>query len=185
MSEYDKPLVSQDLDTPATVSDNQVPPPTNDSPQPVHQTQPYVQPQPVPQQQPYVQPQPVPTQQPYAQPYVQPQVYAQQPLYPQNPQFVQTQPVVTNQIVLPSQVVIPSGQGLRTSSTGMVCPSCKNFINTRVETSFACCNFCCCCMTSPLCWAGFQLIRGKDLICLDAKHTCPNCGTHLGNYEAC
>ena len=139
MSEYDKPLVSQDLDTPATVSDNQVPPPTNDSPQPVPQTQPYVQPQ----------------------------------------------PVVTNQIVLPSQVVIPSGQGLRTSSTGMVCPSCKNFINTRVETSFSCCNFCCCCMTSPLCWAGFQLIRGKDLICLDAKHTCPNCGTHLGNYKAC
>lgn len=175
MSEYDKPLVSQDLDTPATVTNNQVPPPTTTEnlAQPV--AQPVVQ--------------PVPQQQPYAQPYVQPQVYGQQPLYPQsypqNPQFVQTQPVVTNQIVLPNQVVIPTGTGLRTSSTGMVCPSCKNFVNTRVETSFACCNFCCCCMTSPVCWAFFQLIRGKDLICLDAKHTCPNCGTHLGDYQAC
>ena len=113
---------------------------------------------------------------PQAQPYPQ-QIYSQG--YPQNPQYIQPQPIVTNQIV------VSNPTALRSSSMTMLCPFCKNYINTKVTKSCSCCNVCCFCMTTPLTWALFQLIRGKDVICMNAKHSCPNCGANLGQYEAC
>ena len=66
-----------------------------------------------------------------------------------------------------------------------ICPFCKIYINTAVNKSVSCCNVLCFVCTSPVLWAAFQLVRGKDLVCLDAKHRCPNCGANVGTYTAC
>lgn len=117
-----------------------------------------------------------------------PQCYGQaQPVYPVYPQMPvsgvtyipQPQSIITNQIV-----INPTPE-LRSDSTLMICPFCKIYINTAVNKSVSCCNVLCFVCTSPVLWAAFQLVRGKDLVCLDAKHRCPNCGANVGTYTAC
>lgn len=91
--------------------------------------------------------------------------------------------IVQNQLEAKETInLIPS---FKSTSIKMVCPFCQAQIRTFVETHLNCMNLCCYCWTSCLVWACFQLIRGKDLSCSDARHSCPKCGRTLGYYEAC
>ncbi|XP_035670147.1 lipopolysaccharide-induced tumor necrosis factor-alpha factor homolog [Branchiostoma floridae] len=71
----------------------------------------------------------------------------------------------------------------------MTCPTCQQNIQTTVEYEIGLftwlmvggvCLFGC---AIPLVWLGccFIPLCIKDL--KDAKHTCPNCNTHLGTYK--
>ena len=176
MDEYDKPGdIPESLphDFPAEIpSTNEYPKdPQAVNPQPVN-PQP-INPQPVYQQTPSYQP-PV-----YQAPVYQPPVYQTPIVPPVYTQYIRAEPIITN------QVVITPPTKFSTKQMAMLCPFCKNYINTKVSKSISILNCCCCCCTSPIIWAGFQYIRGKDLICCNAKHTCPRCGATLGRYDAC
>ena len=92
--------------------------------------------------------------------------------------------IVQNQVNAPvdPESLIPN---FRSSPIRMICPFCNVQIRTYVETNLNCLNLCCYCWTSCLIWTCFQLCRGKDMSCSDARHFCPKCGRTLGYYEAC
>ncbi|MCQ2819365.1 MAG: LITAF-like zinc ribbon domain-containing protein [archaeon] len=91
-----------------------------------------------------------------------------------------------NVVVVQNQVdpeeMLPN---FRSSPIKTICPYCNTQIRTYVETHLNCLNLCCYCWTSCIVWTAFQLCRGKDLSCSDARHFCPKCGKTLGYYEAC
>ena len=74
---------------------------------------------------------------------------------------------------------------LKLSSELVTCTNCHSNVITMVNTKFSCINFCCCCCTCLIFWVCFQLCRNKALICQDADHICPKCGTLIAHYEAC
>lgn len=163
----------------------------------VQQQQPYVQ-----QQQPYVQQQQYVQQQPYVQPqnYGVAQAQPQQPIVYQGSAPGQVQPALQGGAVMsgapsgyvstqPPPVVAQPTDGkatsnlLTTNSTRITCWSCNTEIDTNVKRDPGCAAYgacCCLCLTFPLCfWVPF-CVNG----CLDAKHSCPNCGVNLGTKPA-
>ena len=90
--------------------------------------------------------------------------------------------IVQNQVDPKNENLFPT---FKSTAIRMVCPFCQAKIRTFVETNLNCLNLCCYCWTTCLVWTCFQLIRGKDLSCSDARHSCPKCGRTLGHYEAC
>ncbi|MCQ2817445.1 MAG: LITAF-like zinc ribbon domain-containing protein [archaeon] len=104
-----------------------------------------------------------------------------QPLDPNAPQ-VGIVDVAVAQNQLDPEALIPN---FRSSPIKTMCPYCNTQIKTYVETHLNCLNLCCYCWTSCIVWTIFQLCRGKDLSCSDARHFCPKCGKTLGYYEAC
>ncbi len=73
----------------------------------------------------------------------------------------------------------------KTSTVMADCPSCKTSATTTVNTKFNIANILLYVFADPIIWAIFQLVKGKDLNCCDATHTCSGCGTLLANYSAC
>ena len=91
--------------------------------------------------------------------------------------------IVNNQIQ--PQVINVVATQFGTKPISITCQFCKIPITTNVARSF---NFCSCLLwfyTSLLFWICFQACRGKEMNCLNAKHTCPNCGQVLGYYSSC
>ena len=73
----------------------------------------------------------------------------------------------------------------KSSSVMATCPSCKTSANTTVTTKANILNILLYCCADPLIWLIVQLVRGKDLNCCDATHTCSGCGSLIANYAAC
>ena len=116
------------------------------------------------------------------------QMQAVSPMTPMTP--IDQTPVQGNVLIVQNQInpvvnpedLIPN---FKTSPIRMTCPFCNAQIRTYVETHLNCLNLCCYCWTSCITWTIFQLCRGKDMSCSDARHFCPKCGKTLGFYEAC
>ncbi|XP_019635431.1 PREDICTED: lipopolysaccharide-induced tumor necrosis factor-alpha factor homolog [Branchiostoma belcheri] len=172
-------------------------------PPPVQQGQPGAypaqQPGTYPAQQPGAYPAPQPAQPP---PPGQPGVYAPQP---QQPGYAQ-QPPGTFVSQGPGQPPVPPGTAMYVSQPGVVvmgvdqptrsqhpfrmtCPTCQQNIQTTVEYEIGLFTWlmvggvCLFGFAIPFVWLGccFIPLCIKDL--KDAKHTCPNCSTHLGTYK--
>ena len=127
---------------------------------------------------------------PYQGPPGQPQPMYQgpppgQPPY-QGPPPGQPTPVVINQTTpLVVNTVVFSPDMFKLSPVNITCPFCRQMVTTRVQTSCSCCACCFCLFTTFLCYCIVQCIRGKNLICQNAVHSCPNCKQVIGRYEAC
>ena len=86
--------------------------------------------------------------------------------------------IVVNQ-AKPTYLV--SGQvKFRDRPVSIVCPYCKNVINTVISHNFSCCACCFCVLGCCIVLPCIQCINGKSLGCFDTKHTCPKCGAVLG-----
>jgi hypothetical protein len=67
----------------------------------------------------------------------------------------------------------------------ITCPHCHKPGFSRTEDSCNVLNCLCCFCTACIPWCLFQLFRGKELCCMDAKHYCPACNKQVGFYNAC
>ncbi|XP_078579593.1 cell death-inducing p53-target protein 1-like isoform X3 [Branchiostoma floridae x Branchiostoma japonicum] len=140
-------------------------------------------------------PQPQPGTYPPPQPG-QPGVYPpgpQQPGYPQPPpggfpqQGPGQPPVPPGSTVIVSQpgVIVTGPQSFRSGHpVTCVCPTCHQTVQTRVDSEVGLITWLA--MGGLFlvgCWAGCCLIP----LCIDelkdARHSCPNCSTHLGTYD--
>lgn len=66
----------------------------------------------------------------------------------------------------------------------ITCPSCKHLITTKTKPRINC--IACCCFLFFCLWFVFaQIFRGKSICCLDVIHSCPNCGSKVGEYNSC
>ena len=93
------------------------------------------------------------------------------------------QPIIVNQVI--PQIVHVVAFKFGTSPVSITCQFCRVPITTIVHKSFNFCSCLLCYCTGLLVWICVQLLRGKELNCCDAQHTCPNCGQILGIYSAC
>lgn len=73
----------------------------------------------------------------------------------------------------------------KTTSILATCDSCKTTANTTVNTKFSIVNYLLYCIADPLVWLIYMLVKGKDLNCCDATHTCSGCGSLIATYSAC
>ncbi|CAH1246386.1 LITAF [Branchiostoma lanceolatum] len=117
----------------------------------------------------------------------------QQPGYPQPPPGGYTPqgpgqppaPPGTTVIVSQPGVIVTSPQSFRTGyPVTCVCPTCHQTVQTRVDSEVGLITWLA--MGGLFlvgCWAGCCLIP----LCIDelkdARHSCPNCSTHLGTYD--
>ena len=72
-----------------------------------------------------------------------------------------------------------------THPIAITCQFCRSPITTVVEKSFNCCSCLLCYFTSLIFWIIIQAVRGKEINCWNAVHSCPNCGQILGKYSSC
>lgn len=101
---------------------------------------------------------------------------------------VSTTPIIVNNQTSPrdnTTVVVNNAGKYKTSSIVATCPTCRTTGPTSVTTSFSCSNYCCYLCFDPIIYVIYQLVRGKDIICCDATHNCPNCGAYIASYSAC
>ena len=105
-----------------------------------------------------------------------------EPILRTEEQMIRTIPYTNNPIII-NQVAqrFISSPKLGPSSVTMVCPFCKNCINTITNSEF---NFVSCCLLGFIFYACFQLCQGKSILCENVEHTCPACGSFI-RYESC
>lgn len=82
------------------------------------------------------------------------------------------------------QVNIVPTEYLRSHSVLANCPSCGKVAPTAATAKCSCSNYLCYCCFSG-CWVIYQGFRRKDINCCDATHSCSQCGSQLGTYNAC
>ena len=111
----------------------------------------------------------------------QPLVYNNQYGQPIQPQGVYMQPAI---IVNQASPIVTNNSNAGLSPYTTVCPFCRSQITTSVETSWNCCACLLCCYTGFLIYACIQLCNNKSLLCCDATHRCPNCGSIISHYYA-
>ena len=93
--------------------------------------------------------------------------------------------IIVNQPV-PSMVVTNVSNvkvGLSPYST--TCIFCRSPITTVVEKSLNFCSCLLCLWTGLIIYVCIQMFSGKEILCCDAVHKCPNCGNIVGQYTAC
>ncbi len=110
-------------------------------------------------------------------------------------QYTNNQSVPLNQNSLPvinrnQETVNPSEiqnlqASLKSNSSFVSCPFCRNQAMTRVESNCSYASVLCCVCTSGVFWLLFQACRSKDINCNNASHFCNRCGNNLANYRAC
>ena len=105
-----------------------------------------------------------------------------QPLYGQNIVVAQPQHLLQGGIVINQNQPLFAQQIFLVNPVNMICPFCKQQINTLVETHFNCGACCICCLLGVFYFL-MQAVRGKDLMCNDATHRCPNCNNVVGQYQ--
>ena len=94
-------------------------------------------------------------------------------------------PVVTNQQTPLLQTTLLINPDLfKLDPVSVQCPFCNTMVTTNVETSWNCL-VCCWCWCFFVLYLIVQLVRGKSLLCNDAKHICPHCGKTIAQYSAC
>ena len=119
----------------------------------------------------------------------QPMPYPNQNNYPQQP-IPYSQPIIQGtaypNAVIVNQPVIISGtnQFFSSSPISTTCQFCKASVTTSVEKSFNILACLLCLFTGFLIFACIQCCSGKDILCCDATHKCPNCGNMVGRYVA-
>ena len=157
--------------------------------QPIIPNQPMIHNQQFIPNQPMIQNQPIILNQPMIQNqqmgYNQPML-SNQPIISDQP-ILSNQPIVSNQI-LPSENPIPvssSPPNLKSNPQMITCPHCGHVGLTRTVNNFNIPNFICCWLTSPILWVLFQVLREKDISCVDAVHYCERCNAAIGTYSAC
>jgi hypothetical protein len=74
---------------------------------------------------------------------------------------------------------------LRTNSQLIVCPFCKQTAMTKTERKWSVGNLICGVTFGVGVWLVFQILRRKDLNCMDARHYCSRCGLIVNDYSAC
>ena len=105
------------------------------------------------------------------------------------------EPIIIAQPIQSSQYVVPIANNqvtavnlydkkFRLEPRVINCPFCLQNVTTNVETSFSCCALCIFMFTGLLIFMCIQLIRGKDILCQNATHYCPNCKNTVGIYKA-
>ena len=109
-------------------------------------------------------------------------IYQPQPLYGQNIIVAQPQPLLQGGIVINQNQPIFPQQMFLVNPVNIICPFCKQQISTTVETQFSCAACCICCLLGVFYFL-MQAVRGKDLMCNDATHRCPNCNNVVGQYQ--
>lgn len=87
--------------------------------------------------------------------------------------------IVTNQIE-PTVISVR----FKSNPVSLFCTFCKRPITTKIKRKF---NIvaCCCCFFFSIYYVCIQACRGKNILCCDVIHKCPNCGLVLGEYNAC
>ena len=87
--------------------------------------------------------------------------------------------IVVNQLT-PTVITVK----FRNNPVSLFCTFCRCPITTQTERKF---NIvaCCCCFFFTIYYVCIQACRGKNILCCDVIHKCPNCGKVLGEYEAC
>ena len=94
-------------------------------------------------------------------------------------------PVVTNQQTPLLQTTLLINPDLfKLDPVVVQCPFCNTMVTTNVETSWNCL-VCCWCWFFLILYIIVQVVRGKSLLCNDAKHNCPHCGRTIAQYSAC
>ena len=128
----------------------------------------------------------------------------QQPLPPQNNlnpyqtttyippnQYMNNGPVVAQSSAFPVNNQPLPGEmkaiqdSLKSAPVFITCPHCKHSGITRTDQSCSCLSVCCCLCFALIPFILFQVCRGKEINCLDAKHSCIKCGTYIGEYTSC
>ena len=111
------------------------------------------------------------------------------PVYPQQtptPSMIYTRPVgatvVVNQAIPAAPLMIDCNTS---SSFSTVCPFCRREIMTNSIQTFNCASCLLCYMSGFFLYCCFQLCRGKEILCCDAEHRCPNCGGTVARYYSC
>jgi hypothetical protein len=89
--------------------------------------------------------------------------------------------IVTNQIV---PIVINTSVKFKSNPVSLYCPFCKHKITTNTKKKFNTVA-CCCCIFFSIYYVCIQACRGKNILCCDVIHKCPNCKLTLGEYNAC
>jgi hypothetical protein len=95
-------------------------------------------------------------------------------------------PAVAKNQTIPNPSEIDNLQAaLKSSSKYVYCPYCKKQNFTKIEKNCSFPNIFCSAITVLVLWVPFQLCRGKDLNCSNAKHYCNLCNNVLADYRAC
>jgi hypothetical protein len=99
---------------------------------------------------------------------------------------IQPQPIICNNqcMIIQSELNIIS-TALRSNPQYIKCPFCNYAGITKSTKSYSIPNLLCCLCFGVAGWLGVQVLRGKDINCTDAEHSCMKCGHVLGNYQAC
>ena len=87
--------------------------------------------------------------------------------------------------IQPQIVTVIRNVKFGTFPVSVTCQFCQIPITSVVKKRFNICSCLFCCWFGFVFWVCFQSIRGKEINCFDAEHSCPNCGQKLGNYYSC
>ena len=92
--------------------------------------------------------------------------------------------IVNTETAIVKEPVIIIPPSLKSEPVTMTCPFCKNLITTR---TYSTCNYvaCCCFLLFNIFYCCVQICSGKNVLCVDITHTCPNCGRVIGHYNSC
>jgi len=93
--------------------------------------------------------------------------------------------VTQNQVKANNVSVIQNSNLFRSSAIVAMCPTCHTSAMTVTDMEFNWNNYWCYFLTTPVLWIPFQLFRGKDVNCNNAKHYCSKCSALIANYDAC
>ena len=91
--------------------------------------------------------------------------------------------IITNQMTKVSVLYVDS-TNFKTDPLLIICPICKNQVQTVVNKKWDWYSFCLCHIFGLCAWITFQCCRNKQLNCFDAEHFCPRCGNKIVEYSS-
>jgi hypothetical protein len=116
--------------------------------------------------------------------YVPPDSYLnqnQQITFPNN----QQSPITSSDNSVNANEILELRKTLKSTTTLIKCPFCKNKGFTRVDKSCNAIDGLFCLITLGTLWSCLHICRGKDMNCSDADHYCSGCNNKIGKYSSC
>jgi hypothetical protein len=74
---------------------------------------------------------------------------------------------------------------LKSNAQLIICPFCKQTSFTKAEKKWNFGSVLCGLMFGVGVWVVYQIVRKKDINCMDAKHYCTRCGVQVADYTSC
>ena len=93
--------------------------------------------------------------------------------------------ITHNQGIVNQQDLTDVMSVLKSGTTFIVCPYCKNHGPTISKRTISCPNLTCCVLFGFGGWICHQALKKKDINCYDSNHFCQTCGNKVGEYKAC